>query len=206
MSSDANARPASALPSSRSREKHDSLFSENFCKYPAMRFQKDIIEASGGRWEEAQVINDALDTLTKQRIEELPLIRDLRRSKIVWKFATLRQCLTYRLVDLGDATIAQWSEENSLAAIILARSFLETTALIHSITERMKKALSLKDIRALDSLAMKESFGGKHPPRCLKSERNTEPRISIRATTLSALIFHCVSRTGEDAPATTSVM
>ena len=128
-----------------------------------MRFTRETFEAAGGDWQAASKCNDEMDTLQNQRVSVLRLSGDLIRSKIAWKFAVLRQSLTYRLVDLSDATVAQWQEGNSLACIVLARSFLETVAVIHSVAGSARKALEERDLAALDRQAMRYSFGGRHP-------------------------------------------
>lgn len=111
--------------------------------------------------EAARSINAAMDWLTTSRVETIEMDDTLIKSKIAWKFATLRQALTYRLVDLGVATIGEWSAGNLLASLILARFFIETAALIHSVTVRLKKALDARDLDKLDGLAMKELFGAR---------------------------------------------
>ncbi len=127
-----------------------------------MHFTKDMIEAAGGDWETASTVNDDMDKLRGQCVSVLPLSGDLRRSKVAWKVAVLRQSLTYRLVDLGDATISQWQESNSLACIVLARSFWETVAVVHYTAMGTRKAIDAKDLTEVNRLAMQLSFGGKH--------------------------------------------
>jgi hypothetical protein len=126
-----------------------------------MRFSEEQVLAAGGNVDAARRINTALCALAESRIASLELDETLARSKVAWKFASLRQSLTYRLVDLGEATINEWSAGNLLASIVLARSFLETAALVHSIVKRLTKALANRDIGALDEIATRESFGAR---------------------------------------------
>ena len=126
-----------------------------------MRFSEEQVLTVGGDVDAARKINTALSALANGRAESLELDDTLIRSKVAWKFASLRQSLTYRLVDLGEATIGEWSAGNLLASIVLARSFLETSALVHSVVKRLTKALDSCDIDVLDELATKELFGAR---------------------------------------------
>lgn len=128
-----------------------------------MRFTKELVDTAGGDWNDARMCNENMDTLAGQRVPTIELSGDLLRSKIAWKFTVLRQSLTYRLVDLGDAAISQWQEGNTLACIVLGRSFFETVAIVHSIAVSARKALDARDLGSLDKLAMQVSFGGRHP-------------------------------------------
>lgn len=126
------------------------------------RFDPELCRKAGVLWEDgAAETNAAMDQLAVGRFRELVVDDVLIKSKIAWKFATLRHSLTYRLVDLGEAAIGAWNDENFLSSIVLARAFLETAALLHSITHRMRKALDARDLGGLDDLAMQENFGAR---------------------------------------------
>lgn len=128
-----------------------------------MGFQKDLCESAGIDWTKAQETNVALDELARSRVAKIELDHTLIKSKVAWKFAVLRQALTYRLVDLGEATIEAWNNDNRLSSVVLARAFFETVAIVHSVTMRMQKAVDSRDIAVLDDLAMQESFGSRSP-------------------------------------------
>ncbi|MGE8941516.1 hypothetical protein ACO2I3_06360 [Leptospira interrogans] len=104
-----------------------------------------------------------MDALTTQRVQTVTREGDLLRSKIAWKHAVLRQSLTYRLVDLGDAAISQWELGNGLASIVLGRAFLETVALVFFVAKRTEKMLAARDLDGLNQLAMQVTFGGRSP-------------------------------------------
>lgn len=129
------------------------------------RFSKEKISSMGIDWSEANETNEALDELSNSRVESIHVAGILRKSKLAWKFSVHRQALTYRLVDLGESAIREWSSGHLLSPIVLARAFLETSALIHSIVSRASKALEAHDISALDALIMQETFGAKIPER-----------------------------------------
>ena len=106
-----------------------------------MRFDQKDIEAWGCDWENAQQFNSAMDDLRHQRREAVNHHGSTVYSKTAWMFVVLRQSLTYRIVDLGNATIAQLNAKNILSAIVIVRSLVETTAIIESILKKMRIAL-----------------------------------------------------------------
>ncbi len=82
----------------------------------------------GARIDGARQSNSSLDKLADTHVRRMLLTPSLRRSKVAWKFAMLRQGLTWRLVDLAEGAIREWNGDRYLPAMILARSFLETAA------------------------------------------------------------------------------
>lgn len=126
-----------------------------------MRFKREQIVKSALDWDRAEEINLAFDELSASRLERHDLDETLEKSKLAWKFAVLRHSLNYRLVDLGEACMNTWSTGDHLAAIVLARAFLETAALLHSVCYRTERALETDSLESLDDLVMKESFGSR---------------------------------------------
>src|SRR5712691_2533840 len=127
-----------------------------------MPFERSQFEAAGGDWEMGQLCNEMLDTVASTRLKEVPG-KHFIKSKVAWKFAVLRQALTYRLVDLVEGTMFLWGAGHWLSALIVGRSTLETVALIHSIEVRARKALDNKNITELDELVEKDTFSAKSP-------------------------------------------
>jgi hypothetical protein len=127
-----------------------------------MRFTRELIEPTRLEWRFAADINKAMDALCDQRVQTLPVTEHIIRSKIAWKFAVLRQSFTYRLADLGNTTIDQWQQGNTLACIVLGRAFFETVAVLHHITRAMRRHLDSCNLEALNRLAMQGLFGGKN--------------------------------------------
>ncbi|CUU43047.1 hypothetical protein [Blastochloris viridis] len=121
-----------------------------------------MFEEAGGEWSDGHACNQALDQLSSSRVSKIEAIGVLKKSKIAWKYATLRQAITYRIVDLGEAAIREWSDNNTLSALIIARAFIETVAFLHYILIHAEKALLLNDIDALDKNIMIAHFGGRH--------------------------------------------
>ncbi len=127
-----------------------------------MRFTKELIDAAGHPWLPIEVINRAMDTLTGQRVATVRAA-DFIHSKLAWKLATLRQSYTYRLVDLGDATIEQWQQGNTLVSIVLARSFFETVAVAHWAVLGVERLAKDGDAAGLDEHVTQALFGAKDP-------------------------------------------
>jgi hypothetical protein len=126
-----------------------------------MRFEREQFRNSPSDWKRAEEINQAFDELSATRIERLELDDSLSKSKLAWKFAIIRHALSYRLVDLGEASISAWSNGDHLAAVVLARAFFETAALLHSICYRTTRTLDAGALDELDDIVMNESFGTK---------------------------------------------
>ena len=76
-------------------------------------------------------MNGVLDRLAAKRVEVLPVEGALAKSKVAWKYAALRMAIVYRLVDLSEATVREWCDDNCLSAVVLARAFIETVELLH---------------------------------------------------------------------------
>jgi hypothetical protein len=125
-----------------------------------MAFEKEQFEAAGGEWEMAAYCNRILDEVSTSRVAAIQHA-DYIRSKIAWKYAVLRQSLTYRTVDLIDATMAIWSSKRWLSSLVAGRAAIETVALVHEIEQQMRKLIDAKDIPGLDDFAMKQLYSAK---------------------------------------------
>jgi hypothetical protein len=125
-----------------------------------MRFDRALIDEAGGDWSLAHQSNLALDDLSAILVDEIDHA-DYLDSKSAWKFACLHQALSYRLVDLGEATIFLWANKRWLMSVIAARSVLETIALVHHVVSEVEKAVEAKDLVKLDEIAMQQTFSQK---------------------------------------------
>lgn len=137
------------------------------------------IEEAGGSWVTASNINSALANLKRDRLAYLSADEDFFGCRTAWKVAVLRQTLTYRIVDLADASINQWMQGDSLASIILARSLVETAALTHHYGTGFAVAVSRCDLDKVDRLAMQGSSGGKHEYWQLGAEMAVNVRTAL---------------------------
>ena len=128
-----------------------------------IRLPKKLVENAGGETEAVDHINGAFDDLEGMKRTSIARTGPLLRSKLAWKYAGLRMALIYRLADLGEATIREWCDENTLSSIVLARAFIETVAVVNWIVKKGGVALAAGSIVDLDALVMTTSFGTKIP-------------------------------------------
>jgi hypothetical protein len=124
-----------------------------------MPFSREQFEAAGGDWATGYYCNRILEEVATTRSEAVDHAD--YKSAIACKYAVLRQSLTYRIVDLVQATMSAWGNGKYLGSLIIGRSVLETVALIHSIEHRARQHLSAKDFQKLDELATKELYSAK---------------------------------------------
>lgn len=127
-----------------------------------MRFTEQKIEAAEGNWEKLRRVDETLDALAAQRDEVIHHVPDYARSKLAWKVAVIRQCFTYRIVDLAEAAIAEWERDSPLASIVLGRSLVETVAVVQWFAFKLTKALAAGGLPEIDKLVTQQTFGGKH--------------------------------------------
>lgn len=83
-------------------------------------------------------------------------------SKLPFKVISLREPLLRRIVDLAEATICLCREGRGMGAGILARSVLETTAILYVLREMVDKVVENRSIGELDSSVMAMLFGSKN--------------------------------------------
>jgi hypothetical protein len=138
------------------------------------RLARAQFELAGGKVEDLEFINAQIDGLAADKIDVLRVQGPLLRSKLAWKFASMRMALIYRICDLAEAVIREWSEDNGLSSVVLARALIETVAMSHWLTARTRTALDAEDIPALDALAMKALFGIRNPETLRESRAKME--------------------------------
>lgn len=80
--------------------------------------------------------------------------------KVVWKIRCYIQGIIYRTVELTEATASEWNNGNQLASIILARSVLETAAVVYDFSRRLQGACEGADFTTIDDLVMSHTFSG----------------------------------------------
>jgi hypothetical protein len=60
--------------------------------------------------------------------------------KMAWKITSTYQCLIRRTIDAADGMRMAWNAGNLLTAITMARSLIETGAIVRNLTDSIKKA------------------------------------------------------------------
>ena len=85
------------------------------------------------------------------------------RSKIAWKLATYQHVLLHRSVALMDGAAVAWNAQSTLSAILTARAFMETLAVMAEFEGRVARFLAEEDLGALDALAQHGIFASRDP-------------------------------------------
>jgi hypothetical protein len=100
-----------------------------------------------------------LEALRMSRLDELSPEHHRRVPPLVWKIGVTYQCLVRRTVDIADGITLGWNAGNVISAVTMARSLIETAALIFDLTEGIKKAVRVRDLPAVDNLVNKRLLG-----------------------------------------------
>lgn len=106
-------------------------------------------------------IIESLTSLRERLIPELGTEYIASTPKIVWKLASVYQCLIRRILDATDGMRSAWQADNLLTAITMGWSLIETGAIIQHLRDSIKKAVAEKDVTALDKAIMNVGFGTK---------------------------------------------
>jgi hypothetical protein len=85
------------------------------------------------------------------------------RSKIAWKLVTYQHVLLHRIVALMDGVAVAWNAQSTLAALLAARAFMETFAVMDGFNQRVGKLLAVQDLGGLDALAQNGIFASRDP-------------------------------------------
>ncbi len=80
-------------------------------------------------------------------------------AKIPFKVLSLREALLFRMSELSDATLKLYSNKHFVASCILARSAMETTALIFWLQSRISKVISEQSVGDIDDWLMRGLLG-----------------------------------------------
>jgi hypothetical protein len=104
------------------------------------------------------VITDALLTLRKRLVSETTTSQMAATPKMAWKVMSTYQCLIRRTIEAADGMRMAWNASNLLTAITMARSLLETGAIVRNLTDSVQKAVAAKDVEALDQAVMHAGF------------------------------------------------
>lgn len=118
-------------------------------------------EALGYSRTRLEDLNRQLERVAAGRLDRIEVSGDLLRSKIAWKVAYLEQAFRYRLVSLAESTAMQWNARLLVGAIVSARALIETGALIRHVERQISRLVELKDLCAINELAMRQSFASR---------------------------------------------
>jgi hypothetical protein len=103
-------------------------------------------------------IIDSFSRLRARLIPELTTFQITHTPQMLWKIASLYQCLIRRTIEAAEGMRSAWVSDNLLTTITMARSLLETGAIVRHLTDSVKKATLNRDVEALDDAVMNVSF------------------------------------------------
>jgi hypothetical protein len=106
-------------------------------------------------------INASLVRLDGMRAVEINVAGPFLRSKIAWKLVTYQHALLHRAVALMDGVGVAWNAQSTLAAILAARAFMETFAVMDAFENRVRGLLEKEDLGGLDGLAQNGIFASR---------------------------------------------
>ncbi len=104
------------------------------------------------------ILNASLDRLSGMRAVEINVSGHFARSKVAWKLASYQQALLHRLVALMDGAAVAWNNRCTLSAMLSARAFMETLAVMAELESRVARLLADEDLGGLDAVAQHGVF------------------------------------------------
>lgn len=108
-------------------------------------------------------LNASLERLSGMRALEINVSGKFLRSKIAWKLATYQHALLHRLVALVDGAAVTWNSRCTLSAMLSARAFMETFAVMVEFERRVSRLLKEENLGGLDALAQNGIFASRDP-------------------------------------------
>lgn len=106
-------------------------------------------------------INTSLDRLSGLRAVQINVTERFARSKIAWKLANYQHVLLHRIVALMDGAAVAWNNHCTLTAILSARAFMETLAVMAEFENRVTRLLADEDLGGLDAVAQHGTFASR---------------------------------------------
>jgi hypothetical protein len=92
------------------------------------------------------------------RKSEVTATEKCLESKIAWKCAVLQQSLLYRVTALAIGCTKMWNEDNVVCSVLAARALMDTIALLHHISQELKRLEEARNSNAIDDLANEQLF------------------------------------------------
>jgi hypothetical protein len=108
-------------------------------------------------------LNGSLERLSGLRAVEINASGKFARSKIAWKLANYQHVLLHRIVALMDGAAVAWNNHCTLSAILSARAFMETFAVMAELERRVTCLLRDEGLGGLDALAQSGIFASREP-------------------------------------------
>lgn len=107
---------------------------------------------------EVTKLNASLLRLSSLRAEQINVCEHFARSKVAWKLASYQHSLLHRVVALVDGAAVAWNHGCTLSAMLSARAFMETFAVMYRLKERIREYLEAENLAGLNGLAQHGIF------------------------------------------------
>lgn len=113
-----------------------------------------------------QEVKDLAKKLAAARPERIQAATLTRKSKLPFKALMIRELLLHRTVSLTTAAIDLFDDNQTVPAVILTRSIVETLAVLFDFQERLENFLKAetKDCFALDKFLLCRLMGSRNCP------------------------------------------
>ena len=83
-------------------------------------------------------------------------------SKLPWKLVSARELLLHRLSSLSASAVDCYRRRESVAAVLLTRALLETTAMLYSLAAALEACVAAKSVAGVDKALMNVLFGSRN--------------------------------------------
>ena len=113
--------------------------------------------------EKVAQLNEALVRISGLRAVAINISGPFARSMISWKLATWQHALLHRIVALMDDVAVAWNNRCTLSAMLSARAFMETLAVLYDMESQVRRLLNDKDLGGLYALAHRGTFSTRNP-------------------------------------------
>ncbi len=113
--------------------------------------------------EKVAQLNEALVRISGLRAVAINISGPFARSMISWKLATWQHALLHRIVALMDGVAVAWNNRCTLSAMLSARAFMETLAVLYDMESQVRRLLNDKDLGGLYALAHRGTFSTRNP-------------------------------------------
>ncbi len=122
-----------------------------------------MARSRGPGFEKATIaeLNASLQRLDGMRAVEIVVSGRFARSMIAWKLATYQHVLLHRTIALVDGTALAWNARSTLSAMLSARAFMETLAVLAELERQVTTLLAKEDLGGLDALAQQGIFSSR---------------------------------------------
>jgi hypothetical protein len=139
----------------------------------SVAFDRGIVVASGADWDDIQALNGVLETLEARKKATLLRQGELQASKGAWWLALFEQAILHRILILVSGATTLWEARNPVAAVLSARSLLESGAVVLQIERQLSHLAASGRLADIDAYVADRAFS--QPGGWIEQARKTRP-------------------------------